>query len=263
MRLKGKVAIISGGGVGIKDQMMGFGGATAWVFAREGASVVIGDINDESGRETVSQIQNDFGKAMYVHLDVTEEQSWIDIIKATVSKFGKLDILVNNAGGRGKSSGPGGRGTVEQTTKEGWEADMALNVTGAFFGTKHAIPEMRKQGGGSIVNIGSISGMGGKTGGSTAYRVGKAGVQLFTKATAIQYAEENIRANCVHPGYFVTPMTRNMDEESINMHLSKSPTGRFGNVEDIAHGVLYLASDEASFVTGADLIIDGGVTAQE
>ena len=257
MRLKDKVAIISGGGVGIKEQMMGFGGATAWVFAREGASVVIGDINDESGRETVSQIQDAFGKAMYVHLDVTEEQSWIDIIKATVSKFGKLDILVNNAGGSS------GSGTVEKTTEDDWEADMALNVTGAFFGTKHAIPEMRKQGGGSIINIGSISWLGGKTGGSTGYRVGKAGVKLFTKATAIQYAEENIRANCVHPGYFVTPMTRNMNEESINWHLSKSPMGRFGNVEDIAHGVLYLASDEASFVTGADLIIDGGVTAQE
>ncbi len=168
MRLKDKVAIISGGGVGIKEQMMGFGGATAWVFAREGASVVIGDINDESGRETVSQIQDAFGKAMYVHLDVTEEQSWIDIIKATVSKFGKLDILVNNAGGSS------GSGTVEKTTEDDWEADMALNVTGAFFGTKHAIPEMRKQGGGSIINIGSISGLGGKTGGSNASSGGKA-----------------------------------------------------------------------------------------
>ena len=256
MRLKGKVAIISGAAHGVQGEVMGFGGATSWLFSREGAKVVLTDIDEEAGEKTASQIRDEGGDAIFLPLDVTKEQDWINAIKVTVSEFGKLDILLNNAG-----SSDGGKSTVEKLTVETWNKYMDLLVKGAFLGTKHAIPEMRKQGGGSIVNIGSICALRG--GNSTTYRTGKAAIRFFTKATAIQYAKENIRANCIHPGYFDTPMTHHMTKESLNWHLSRSPMGRFGKVEDIAHGVLYLASDEASFVTGTDLIIDGGVTAQD
>ena len=258
MRLDGKVALISGGAHGVQGELMGFGGATAWLFVREGAKVVLGDIDEESGNKTVAQIRESGGDALFVRLDVTKEQDWIDAVNATVSNFGKLDILVNNAGGGVPSSTP------EGTTEAMWDASLDVNLKGAYLGSRHAIPEMRKVGGGSIVSIGSISGLGGGAG--IGYSTAKGAVVILTKAVAIQYAKENIRANCVHPGYFDTPMTHRSvttNPESMASHLERSPTGRFGEVNDIAYGVLYLASDEAAFVTGTDLIIDGGVTARE
>ncbi|MCH8234738.1 MAG: glucose 1-dehydrogenase [Chloroflexi bacterium] len=251
MRLEGKVAIVSGGASGI-------GEATSRLFAAEGASVVIADINDELGAALESDIRDGGGEAAYLKLDVTDEEQWRAVVAETVTRFGKLDIVVNNAG----ISAPGRPPTEEQTV-EGWDAVMAVNAKGVFLGTKHAIPEMRKAGGGSIVNISSIYGNVGSKGG-TAYHASKGACRTFSKAAAIQYAGEQIRVNSVHPGFVDTPMTAELHslpgvhEERV----AKTPLGRMGLPEDIAYGILYLASDESRFVTGSELVIDGGMTAQ-
>ena len=249
MRVAGKVALISGGAGGI-------GSATAKLLAKEGAAVVIGDLLEDEGRAAEAMIAESGGKALFVHLDVTSEESWRNAVQAAVSSFGKLDILVNNAG-------VSHRAGVEETTSEAWDKVMDVNVKGVFLGTQAAIPEMRKAGGGSIINISSIYGLVG-SGGSAAYHASKGAVRIFNKSTAIQYASENIRANSVHPGFIDTPMTR-AHHDNPNIHeerVAKTPIGRMGQPEDIAAGILYLASDESSFVTGAELVIDGGMTAQ-
>lgn len=256
MRLQGKVALISGAATGVDGQLMGFGGAAARLFASEGARVVLGDINEISGERTAAQIRESGGEARFIRLDVTSEKDWITAIETTVATYGKLDILVNNAG-------TGARHNVENTTVEIWDGQMNVHAKGAFLGTKHAIPEMRKAGGGSIVNISSIYGMIGSPT-STAYHAAKGAIRLFTKAAAIQYAKDNIRVNSVHPGYALTPLTAGFFEtpERERWILDRIPLGRMGNAEDIANGILYLASDESSFVTGSELVIDGGTTAQ-
>ena len=256
MRLEGKVALISGAATGVDGELMGFGGATAKLFVREGAKVVLTDINEESGQKTASEIREQGGDAMFLRLDVTQEQDWINAIQATVSSYGKLDILVNNAG-------TGAQFTVEDTPEEVWDSQMDIHAKGTFLGTKHAIPEMRKAGGGSIINVSSIYGIVGSPS-STAYHAAKGAIRLFTKAAAIQYAKENIRVNSVHPGYARTPLTSRgyADPERYQWVLDRTPMGRVGVADDIAYGILYLASDEASFVTGAELVIDGGMTAQ-
>ena len=249
MRLEGKVAFISGGA-------RGMGPAEARLFASEGAMVAIADVLEEEGRRVAAQIGESGGKAIFLPLDVTSESQWQDAIAATVTEFGKLDILVNNAG-------IGGHGNVENTTVEDWDLVMDINAKGVFLGTKAAIPEMRKAGGGSIINISSIYGMVGSVT-SAAYHASKGAVRIFNKTTAIQYASENIRANSVHPGFVDSPMTR-AHHDKPNIHeerVAKMPLGRMGLPEDIAAGILYLASDESSFVTGAELVIDGGMTAQ-
>ncbi len=256
MRLEGKVALISGAASGIEGELMGFGGAAARLFAREGAKVMLTDINEELGQKTAAQINELGGEAMFLRLDVTNEQDWIDAIRATVSNYGKLDILVNNAG-------TGARFKVEDTTEEVWDTQMNIHAKGAFLGTKHAIPEMRKIGGGSIINVSSIYGLvGSET--STAYHAAKGAIRLFTKSVAIQYAKENIRVNSVHPGYAHTPLTQRgyANAEYLENIRSRVPIGRVGTADDIAYGMLYLASDESSFVTGSELVIDGGTTAQ-
>ncbi len=248
MRVVGKVALISGGAGGI-------GAATARLLAREGAAVVIADLLEDEGRAAEAEIAESGGKALFVHLDVTSEESWRNAIQAAVASFGKLDILVNNAGVSHRSG-------VEETTSEAWDKVMDVNVKGVFLGTQAAIPEMRKAGGGSIINISSIYGLVG-SGGSASYHASKGAVRIFNKSTAIQYASENIRANSVHPGFIDTPMTRAHHNDP-NVHqerVAKTPIGRMGRPEDIAAGILYLASDESSFVTGAELVIDGGMTA--
>ena len=256
MRLEGKVALISGAATGVDGELMGFGGATAKLFVREGAKVVLTDINEESGQKTASEIREQGGDAMFLRLDVTREQDWINAVQATVSSYGKLDILVNNAG-------TGAQFTVEDTPEEVWDSQMDIHAKGTFLGTKHAIPEMRKAGGGSIINVSSIYGIVGSPS-STAYHAAKGAVRLFTKSAAIQYAKENIRVNSVHPGYARTPLTARgyADPERYQWVLDRTPIGRVGVADDIAYGILYLASDEASFVTGAELVIDGGMTAQ-
>ena len=250
MRLAGKVALISGGA-------RGMGAVEARLFAREGARVVIGDILDAEGRRVESEIRAAGGEAAYVRLDVTAEADWTSAVAAAVSRFGKLDVLVNNAG-------IGGHGRLEDTTLEAWTRVMAVNATGVFLGSKAAIPAMRAAGGGSIVNISSQLGLVGMDNSSPQYQASKGAVRLLTKLTALQYAKDKIRANSVHPGPIVTPMTeaRRADPETYRLMVSRIPLGRYGEPEEVAFGVLYLASDESSFVTGSELVIDGGWTAQ-
>ncbi len=250
MRLENKVALISGGA-------RGMGAAEARLFASEGAKVVIGDVLEEEGRQTEAQINESGGECLFVHLDVTSESNWQEVVAATVARFGKLNILVNNAGISGRGIG------LEETTGDFWDHVMDINAKGVFLGTKAAIPEMRRSGGGSIINISSIYGIVG-SGGSTAYHASKGAVRLLTKSTAIQYAKEGIRANSVHPGYIATPMTEAIGGVSgLNQRvLANTPLGRWGEPEDVAYGVLFLASDESSFMTGSELVIDGGWTAQ-
>jgi cyclopentanol dehydrogenase len=250
MRLENKVALISGGA-------RGMGTAEARLFASEGAKIVIGDVLEEEGRQTEAQINESGGECLFVRLDVTSESAWQEAVAATVARCGKLDILVNNAGIGG------GGGIVEETTAERWDTVMDINAKGVFLGTKAAIPEMRKVGGGSIINISSIYGLVGSPG-STAYPASKGAIRLLTKSTAIQYAREGIRANSVHPGLIETPMTERIsaNPESLHRYISGTPLGRMGEPDDVAYGVLFLASDESSFMTGSELVIDGGWTAQ-
>ena len=256
MRLAGKVALISGAAAGVQGELMGFGGAAARLFAQEGAKVVLTDIRDEPGQRTANEISESGGEAIYLHLDVTSEAEWVRVVEAAVARFGRLDILVNNAGS-------GARYRVEDTSEEDWDGQMNVHAKGVFLGTKHAIPQLRKVGGGSIINVSSIYGLvGSET--STAYHAAKGAIRLFTKSAAIQYANENIRVNSVHPGYAHTPLTDRgyQDPDYFENIRSRIPMGRVGNAYDIAYGMLYLASDESSFVTGSELVIDGGTTAQ-
>ena len=249
MRLENKVALISGGA-------RGMGAAEARLFASEGAKVVIGDVLEEEGRQTEAQINEAGGECLFVRLDVTSEPNWQDVVATTVARFGKLDILVNNAGIYRTER-------VEETSGELWDQVMEVNAKGVFLGTKCAIPEMKKAGGGSIINISSVAGLVGNTM-SAAYTASKGAVRLFTKSTAIQYASDGIRANSIHPGTIETPMTAHLlaEESHRRNRLERTPLGRLGRAEDVAYGALYLASDESSFVTGSELVIDGGRTAQ-
>ncbi len=247
MRLEGKVALISGGA-------RGMGAEEALLFAKEGAKVVIGDVLDE-GREVAAQIPG--GQAIYVRLDVTKEADWQRAVSMAEEVYKRLDILVNNAG----VSATGG---IEDTTVEEWDRVMSVNAKGVFLGTKHAIPAMQRSGGGSIINISSQLGIVAMSESSPQYIASKGAVRLLTKSTAIQYAADGIRCNSVHPGPIVTPMTqgRRSDPAVQALMESRIPLGRYGEAIDVAYGVLYLASDESSFVTGSELVIDGGWVAQ-
>ena len=249
MRLEGKVALISGGA-------RGMGASEARLFAREGAKVVIGDILEAEGRQTEADINETGGECLFIRLDVTSEADWERAVATAVSNFGKLDILVNNAGIARTSS-------VEDTSESEWDLVMGINAKGVFLGTKTAIPAMRNAGGGSIVNISSIAGLvGGRT---SAYAASKGAVRLLTKSTGILYGTEGIRANSVHPGVIESPMTIPImldTEEGREQAAARHPMGRIGQPEDIGYGVLFLASDESSFMTGSELVIDGGLTAQ-
>ena len=252
MRLQGKVVVISGGARGL-------GKAQARLFAREGGKVVVGDILVNETREVVAGIIENGGEALFVKLDVTREEDWYKIIRATIDRFGKLDVLVNNAGIGGESGV-----SIEDMSEEMWERVMAVNAKGVFFGTKLAIPEMLKIGGGSIVNISSQIGLVGSDTSNLAYMASKGAVHIFTKAVALRYATKGIRVNSVHPGPVQTPMLSEgfVDEQRKRKVISRIPMGRVGRPEEVAYGVLFLASDEASFVTGTELVIDGGYIAQ-
>ena len=226
------------------------------IFAREGARVAIGDLLEDEGARLEAEIAEAGGEAIFVRLDVTSEADWTRAVETVVSRFEKLDVLVNNAGIYHKAQ-------VVETTAEDWDRVMAVNATGPFLGTKAAIPAMRDAGGGSIVNISSTAGLvGGSV--SSAYTASKGAVRLLTKATAIQYAAGGIRANSVHPGPIDTDMLAAVyaDPEERRQRISKIPLGRSGTVDEVAYGVLFLASDESSFMTGSELVIDGGATAQ-
>ncbi len=249
-RLENKVALISGGA-------RGQGAVETQMFVRAGARVVFGDILDAEGKQVEADIRAQGGEATYVHLDVTNERHWQDAVALAESKYGTLTVLVNNAG----IVIPG---TIEEYSEDDWERTMAVNMKGVFLGTKHAILAMRRAGGGSIINISSGAGIAPARGTPAAYAASKGGVRLFTKATAVQHARENIRCNSVHPGPIDTPMIRGPHRATdwAQVLQERVPLGRLGTSEDIAYGVLYLASDESSFVTGSELVIDGGRTAQ-
>jgi len=249
MRMKDKVALISGAASGM-------GAATARLFAREGAkAVVVADLLDKEGEAVVADIKKAGGTASYIHLDVTDEAQWKAAVDKTVADHGSLDVLVNNAGISG---------SAEQDLYDtaAWNRLMGINATGVFLGTKAAVPAMMRAGGGSIINISSICGIVGSHA-NAAYHASKGAVRIFSKAAAIQYAPEKIRVNSVHPGFVDTPMTvpGHSNPEVARKRLEATPLGRFGTPADIAAGCLYLASDEASWVTGSELVIDGGMTA--
>ena len=248
MRLEGKVALISGGA-------RGMGAAEARLFASEGAKVVLGDVLESEGQQVEAEIAEAGGEAVFVHLDVTSEADWQQAVDTAVERFGGLHILVNNAG-------IWDGGNVENQTVEGWDRTMDINAKGVFLGTKAAIPAMRESGSGSIVNISSTAGITGSVG-STAYNASKGAVRILTKSTAVQYAAEGIRCNSVHPGPIDTQMIREAfpDDDVRNARISVLPMGRMGEMDDVAKGVLFLASDEASYMTGSELVIDGGATA--
>ena len=227
------------------------------MFVREGASVVFGDILDDEGKRVEAEIRASGGAATYVHLDVTREADWRAAVATAVQTYGKLSVLVNNAGILLRAK-------IEDMSEADWDRIMAINVKGVFLGTKCAIPAMRQAGGGSIVNISSTAGLVASPGETAAYIASKGAVRLFTKATAIQHAKEKIRCNSVHPGPIATDMIRDMLETPamLEARMRRLPMGRMGTPEDVAYGVLYLASDESSYVTGSELVIDGGTTAE-
>jgi len=250
-KLDGKVALISGGA-------RGQGAAEARTFVREGARVVFGDVRDADGKEVQEEIDAAGGDAVYVHLDVTSEADWRSAVQVTTDRYGKLDILVNNAG----IVIP--RVPIDERTVEEWDRVMAVNARGVFLGTKHAIPAMRRAGGGSIVNISSIAGIGQSLHQEPAYAASKGAVRIFTKVTASQHARDGIRCNSVHPGPVDTEMFHSAfsDPEAMRRRLDRVPMRRMGTVDEIVAAVLYLASDDSSYVSGAELVIDGGALAQ-
>jgi 3alpha(or 20beta)-hydroxysteroid dehydrogenase len=250
-KLDGKVALISGGA-------RGQGAAEAETFVKEGARVVFGDIRDDEGKKVEAAIRARGGDAVYVHLDVTSETDWQAAVQTTVSRYGKLDVLINNAA----IVIP--RVPIEERTAADWDRVMAVNAKGVFLGTKYAIPAMRRAGGGSIVNISSVAGIGQSLHQEPAYAASKGAVRIFTKVTASQHAKDGIRCNSVHPGPVDTEMLHSAfaDEEALHRRLDRVPLKRMGTVAEIVTAVLYLASDESSYMTGSEVVIDGGALAQ-
>ncbi len=249
MRLEGKVALITGGS-------RGQGATEAELFVKEGARVVVADILEPEGNALVAQIREGGGDASFIRLDVTSEDDWQDAVEFTLNTYGRLDILINNAAIYKRTP-------IVQTGLDEWNQIMDINSTGVFLGTKHAVPAMQESGGGSIINISSTAGLVGSERGS-AYGASKGSVRLFTKYTAIQHAEDGIRANSIHPGPIDTEMIKEniATPEDRAESEARVPLGRIGTVMDVAYGALFLASDESSFMTGAELVIDGGVTAR-
>lgn len=250
-----KVAIITGGARGI-------GRATCLLLAKKGATVAVTDIIDGEGQQVVDEIKADGGNARFWHLDVTSEQEIITVFADIQQTFGKITVLMNNAGIMGANK------PTHEVTEEEWDKVISINVKGTFFCTKHAVPQMKEAGGGSIINVSSIYGMV-SSNDMPPYHASKGAVRLMAKTDALMYAKDNIRVNSIHPGIIWTPLVKSIvnpqggDDEEIrkrvgNMH----PIGRIGEPEDIANGVLFLASDETSFVTGSELVIDGGYTAR-
>jgi NAD(P)-dependent dehydrogenase (short-subunit alcohol dehydrogenase family) len=249
MRLAGKVAVVTGGASGM-------GQSEAMIFAREGARVVVADLLEREGAQTVDTIKAAGGQARFVKLDVTSESEWRAVIDAAVAGFGTLDILVNNAGISGTFD-------QDMLSTAAWDSLMNVNAKGVFLGMKSAIPVMQKAGGGAIVNISSISGFVGQAGVHMGYNASKGAVRIMTKTAAVQYARDGIRVNSVHPG-FMPPMRTSKtsaDPEWRAKMLKAVPMKREGRVEEVAHAVLFLASDEASYITGTELVVDGGYLA--
>lgn len=248
-RLKNKVAIITGGGSGI-------GRATCLLFAREGAKVVVADYMAAGGNETVQQIKTAGGQATFVQADVSRSADVRNLIATTVQTYGRVDILYNNAGIEGPSA------KLANYQEEDWDRVIAIDLTAVYLGMKYVIPEMIKQGGGVIISTASVAGIVGFPG-SGAYAAAKAGVINLTRLAALEYADKNIRVNCICPGIISTPMVdRVMGNRPRDNVARLEPIGRLGQPEDIANAALFLASDESAFATGAPFIIDGGYVAR-
>jgi len=248
-RVEKKVAIVTGGALGI-------GRETCILLAKEGAKVAITDVLDDKGQKLAEEINKSGGVAKFWHLDVSDEKEVEKVYSEVFKEFGRLDATVNNAGISGADK------PTHELTENEWDATMNVNVKGVFFCTKHAIPYMQKSGGGSIVNLSSIYGLVG-AGDIPAYHASKGAVRLMAKNDALIYAKDNIRVNSVHPGFIWTPLVDAMgkDTPGFREHLdSLHPIGHIGEEIDIAYGILYLVSDESKFVTGSELVIDGGYT---
>ena len=247
MRLKGKVAIVTGGAHGM-------GEAEARLFATEGANVVVADILGNEAEAVAADIRAGGGEAIAATIDVTSEPEWCALIGKTLASYGRLDVLVNNAGISGSSVG-------DPDGLEGWHRIIAVNQTSVFVGTKLAAEQMAKTGGGSIVNISSIMGFVGGASGHPAYSASKGAVRIYTKSAAVRYGPLGIRVNSVHPGY-MPPMLNATNAGERADKIAMTPLRRIGKPIEVAYGVLFLASDEASFITGTELVIDGGFIAQ-
>jgi NAD(P)-dependent dehydrogenase (short-subunit alcohol dehydrogenase family) len=249
MRLEGKVAIITGGGSGI-------GRATAQLFAQEGAKVVVADYKPESGREAVQAIKDAGGDALFVEVDVSNPAQVQHLAQTALDAYGGVDILFNNAGVLLF-------GTILETQEEAWNRLMSINLNGVYLCSKAVIPHMIKRGGGSIINTSSSTGAHDVAPNIAAYVTSKGGVTLLTRAMAVDHAKDKVRVNAIAPGPTDTPMLRdNMSQEELDAFASTFPMKRLGRPEELAYAALFLASDEASFVTGAILAVDGGQTAQ-
>lgn len=244
-RFDGRVGIITGGASGI-------GRATATRFAAEGGTAVIADLQDEKAAEVVAEIEAAGGRAKAVHLDVTSEQGWNDAVAAVVAEFGRLDVLVNNAG-------IGDNEPIEQTSIETYNKVVAVTQTSVFLGEKAASAALKASGNGAVVNVSSMYGIVGGFGVSPAYHAAKGAVRTLTKNTALAWATEGVRVNSVHPGFIDTPILGDTDRELL---IASEPVGRLGRPEEVAAVILFAASDDASFVTGAELVVDGGYTAR-
>ncbi len=253
-RVSGKVAIVTGAALGI-------GKASALLLAREGAKVAVADLKADEGHAVVAEIEAAGGEALFVPLDVSREEDWTRAIADVLARFGRLDIAVNNAG-------IAYAGTVESTSLDDWRRVQSINLDGVFLGTKAAVAAMKDHGG-SIINLSSIEGLIGDPT-LAAYNASKGGVRLFTKSAALHCARSGyrVRVNSVHPGYIWTPMVQGLTGESPDQAAARKrlealhPVGHLGEADDIAYGILYLASDESKFMTGSELVIDGGYTAQ-
>ncbi|QRG67026.1 glucose 1-dehydrogenase [Brevibacillus choshinensis] len=247
-RLAGKVAIITGAA-------MGMGASEAKLFAKEGAKVIATDVQVESLNQMVREIRADGGDAVALKHDVTSEEEWKSVIAEAVRQYGKVDVLVNNAGVASPK-------TIANMEMAEWNKIMDINLNGCVIGMKYVIPEMQKVGGGSIINISSIGGIVGMAG-TSPYTAAKGALRVLSKSAAVEYGKDRIRVNSLHPGIVVTPMTLPSMEEggAIPYYQTYTQLPYFGEPEDIAYGALYLASDESRFMTGAELVIDGGWTA--
>ena len=248
MRLKNKIALISGAASGM-------GESAARIFAREGAKVMLADVLEKEGSKVAASIVSTGGEALFMRLDVSDEEQWREAVRATVKRYGRLDLLVNNAGISG--------GVPDRMSTEYFDKLMAVNARGTFLGMKYAIPEMQKAGGGAIVNVSSISGFVGQEFVHMGYNGAKAAIRMMTKAAAVQYANDGIRVNSVHPG-LMPPMRTSVtsaDPKVREKVLETVPMRRAGRVEEVAYAILFLATDEASYITGTELVVDGGFLA--